>query len=89
MGERRSGHMVHTVTGGVQVKAPKFSALSPEQAAQRVVRALEDRPITISTVVGNISEVLNLVTPLLSDAISHLGASRFPDSAAVARRPAE
>ena len=55
-------------------------ALSAEQAAQRVVRALEDRPITINTVVGNVSEVLNLVAPRLSDAISHYGARRFPDS---------
>ncbi len=57
-------------------------ALTPEQAAARVVRALEDRPITINTVLGNVAEVFNLVAPRLSDAVSHHGARRFPDSKA-------
>ena len=136
MVERRSGHVVNTVTWGVQVKAPKFAAyiasktaldtfsriagretygdgvtftnvrlslvrtdmigptdvyrekraMTVEKAAARVVRALEDRPLTISTMVGNVSEVANLVAPRLSDAISHAAAKRFPDSPAAARR---
>jgi NAD(P)-dependent dehydrogenase (short-subunit alcohol dehydrogenase family) len=57
-------------------------ALTPEQAAARVVRALEDRPITVNTLVGNVAEVFNLVAPRLSDAVSHHGAKRFPDSRA-------
>jgi short-subunit dehydrogenase len=57
-------------------------ALSPEQAAARVVRALEDRPLTISTAVGNVSELFNLVLPRVSDAVSHHAAKRFPDSPA-------
>jgi short-subunit dehydrogenase len=57
-------------------------ALSPEQAAARVVRALEDRPLTISTAVGNVSEFFNLVLPRVSDAVSHHAAKRFPDSPA-------
>jgi len=61
-------------------------AMTPEQAAAHVVRALEDRPLTISTMVGNVSEVANLVAPRLSDAISHAAAKRFPDSPAAARR---
>ena len=61
-------------------------AMTPEQAAARVVRALEDRPLTINTTVGNVSEVANLVAPRLSDAISHAAAKRFPDSPAAARR---
>jgi len=61
-------------------------AMTPEQAAARVVRALEDRPLTINTMVGNVSEVANLVAPRLSDAISHAAAKRFPDSPAAARR---
>ena len=69
-------------------------ALSAQQAAERVVRALEDRPLTINTVVGNVTEVLNLVVPRLSDAVSHHAARRFPDSPAAgsaslpSRRPA-
>jgi NAD(P)-dependent dehydrogenase (short-subunit alcohol dehydrogenase family) len=60
-------------------------ALTPEQAAARVVRALEDRPLTVSTLAGNVAEVLNLVAPRLSDALSHAVAKRFPDSPAASR----
>ena len=38
-------------------------AKTPEQAALLVVRALEDRPLTISTVAGRVGELLNLVAP--------------------------
>ncbi len=57
-------------------------AKSPEQAAALVVRALEDRPVTISTVAGRVGEVLNLVAPRLSDAAMGLMAARMPDSPA-------
>jgi NAD(P)-dependent dehydrogenase (short-subunit alcohol dehydrogenase family) len=57
-------------------------AKTPEQAAELVVRALEDRPITISTTVGNIAEVLNLLVPRLMDAVASAGSRRFPDSPA-------
>ncbi len=57
-------------------------ALSPEQAAARVVHALEDRPLTVGTLVGDVAEVLNLVAPRLSDAVHHAVARRLPDSAA-------
>ncbi len=60
----------------------KAPAKSPEQAAALVVRALEDRPITISTVAGRVGEVLNLVAPRLTDAGMGLMAARLPDSPA-------
>jgi NAD(P)-dependent dehydrogenase (short-subunit alcohol dehydrogenase family) len=60
-------------------------AMSSEQAAAKVVRALEDRPVTVNTLVGSVSEVLNLVVPRLSDLVSHSAAKRFPDSPAAAR----
>jgi short-subunit dehydrogenase len=63
----------------------KAPALTPEQAAERVVRALEDRPLTVSTVVGNVAEVLNLVAPRASDALQWAISRRFPDSPAAAR----
>jgi NAD(P)-dependent dehydrogenase (short-subunit alcohol dehydrogenase family) len=66
----------------------KAPAKSPEQAAALVVRALEDRPITISTVAGRVGEVLNLVAPRLMDAGMGLMAARMPDSRA-ARAHAE
>jgi NAD(P)-dependent dehydrogenase (short-subunit alcohol dehydrogenase family) len=57
-------------------------ALTPEQAAARVVRALEDRPLTIDTTVGRVAEVFNLALPRLSDAVLHHVSRRFPDSKA-------
>ena len=57
-------------------------AKTPEQAAALVVRALEDRPLTINTMVGSVSEVLNLVAPRLMDAVSATASRRFPDSPA-------
>lgn len=61
-------------------------AKTPEQAAEILVRALEDRPLTISTWVGNVSEVLNLVAPRLMDAVAAAGSRRFPDSPAARGR---
>lgn len=60
-------------------------AMSPERAAAKVVRALEDRPLTVNTLAGSVAEVLNLLAPRLSDALSHAAAKRFPDSPAAAR----
>ena len=57
-------------------------AKTPEQAAAMVVRALEDRPVTVSTLAGRVGEVLNLVAPRLSDAGWGWAASRVPDSEA-------
>ena len=57
-------------------------AKSPERAAALVVRALEDRPVTISTVAGRVGEVLNVLAPRLSDAGMGLMAKRMPDSPA-------
>jgi short-subunit dehydrogenase len=59
-------------------------ALSADQAAARVVRALEDRPLTVNTLPGTIAEVLNLTLPRVSDALHWAIARRFPDSAAAA-----
>jgi NAD(P)-dependent dehydrogenase (short-subunit alcohol dehydrogenase family) len=67
------------VTTDAYRRAP---AKSPEQAAALVVRALEDRPITISTLAGRVGEVLNLVAPRVSDAAMGLMAARMPDSPA-------
>jgi short-subunit dehydrogenase len=57
-------------------------ALSAEEAAVRVVRALEDRPLTRNTAAGTVAEVLHLVAPRASDALQWAIAKRFPDSAA-------
>ncbi len=60
----------------------KAPAKTPEQAAALVVRALEDRPLTIGTPVSNVAEVLNLVAPRLMDAVSARASRLFPDSPA-------
>ncbi len=65
---------------------PGSRAKTPEQAAAMIVRALEDRPLTISTSVGSVAEVLNLVAPRLMDAVAAAGARRFPDSPAAKGR---
>lgn len=57
-------------------------AKTPEQAAALVVRALEDRPLTINTWVGSAAEVLNLALPRTMDAVAAVAARRTPDSAA-------
>lgn len=57
-------------------------AATPEQAAERVVRALEDRPVTVNVLAGNVGEVLNLVAPRLSDALFWRFDQAYPDSAA-------
>jgi NAD(P)-dependent dehydrogenase (short-subunit alcohol dehydrogenase family) len=57
-------------------------ALSAEQAAVRVVRALEDRPIVVSNLTAQLGEVLNLFAPRLSDALMHRYDRAVPDSRA-------
>ncbi len=57
-------------------------AKTPEQAAALVVKALEDRPLTMGTAVSNLAEVLNLVVPRLMDAVSARASRHFPDSPA-------
>ncbi|EGD42371.1 oxidoreductase, short-chain dehydrogenase/reductase family [Nocardioidaceae bacterium Broad-1] len=55
---------------------------SPEECAERVVRALEDRPVTVDGAFGSVFEILNIAAPRLADlamAVSHV---RTPDSAA-------
>jgi NAD(P)-dependent dehydrogenase (short-subunit alcohol dehydrogenase family) len=61
-------------------------AMTPGEAAERVVRALEDRPVTVDTLAGRVGEVLNLAVPRLSDALMARFDRHWPDSAA-ARRP--
>lgn len=59
---------------------------SPEWAAAKVVRALEERPVTVGTATGAVGEVLGLVAPRLSDAAFALADRAFPDSRAARGR---
>ena len=56
--------------------------ITPEQAAERVVRALEDRPVTVDTVIGTVGEWVGLLAPRASDALVHRLHRGSPDSAA-------
>jgi NAD(P)-dependent dehydrogenase (short-subunit alcohol dehydrogenase family) len=60
----------------------KANAKTPEEAAALVLRALEDRPLTMGTFVSNAGEVLGLVAPRLSDALMASMHRRMPDSRA-------
>ncbi|WP_229661005.1 SDR family NAD(P)-dependent oxidoreductase [Marmoricola endophyticus] len=62
-------------------------ALTPDQAAAKVVRALEDRPLTVDTLAGSLAEVANLVAPRLSDAVMWAANAAFPDSRAARGLP--
>lgn len=57
-------------------------ALTAEQAAARVVRALEERPITVDTRAGRAGELFNILAPRLSDAALNRFHRAHPDSAA-------
>ncbi len=47
-----------------------------------MVRALEDRPVTVDNAVARVGELLNLVAPRLSDALMSRYDRAHPDSAA-------
>ena len=74
--------LVHTAMSAPTEAYQGLRGRSPEQAAATVVRALEDRPLTVSTAAGRAGEVLNLVAPRLSDAVFHRIDRRMPDSRA-------
>lgn len=60
----------------------RAKAKTPEQAAALVLKALEDRPLTMGTMVSNVGEVFGLVAPRVSDALMAAMNRRMPDSRA-------
>jgi short-subunit dehydrogenase len=60
-------------------------AQTAEEAAATILRALEERPVTVDTLAGRLAEILNLALPRLSDAVAHRASARHPDSAAALR----
>jgi NAD(P)-dependent dehydrogenase (short-subunit alcohol dehydrogenase family) len=59
-----------------------FPTLTPEQAADMVVRALVERPKRISTRLGTFGEVSYAVAPRVVDAVLSVAYRVFPDSKA-------
>jgi len=69
-----------------------FPTLTPEQAADMVVRALEEQPKHIGTKLGTTGAVLHAVAPKVVDALLHTAYHVFPDSIAAGgrdRKPTE
>jgi len=59
-----------------------FPTLTPDEAADMVVRALSERPKTISTRLGTLGEVSYALAPKVADAVLHVAYRVFPDSKA-------
>ena len=59
-----------------------FPTLSPEEAADLVIRALVERPKRVSTRLGTLGEVAYAITPKAVDAVLHVAYRVFPDSKA-------
>lgn len=55
---------------------------SAEECAERVVRALEDRPVTVDGAFGSFYELFNVVTPRLADLVMAVAHRRGEDSPA-------
>ncbi|MBD8506519.1 SDR family NAD(P)-dependent oxidoreductase [Hoyosella sp. G463] len=68
-----------------------FPTLSPEEAANLVVRALVKRPVEIGTPVGTFGELMHALAPKITDRILHQAYKAFPDSLAAQgeRNPGE
>ena len=60
----------------------RFPTLSPEQAADLVVHALEDQPKHVGTRLGTVAVVAYALAPKLVDAVLHTAYHLFPDSPA-------
>jgi thioester reductase-like protein/short-subunit dehydrogenase len=59
-----------------------FPTISPDQAAELVMRALVERPKEINTRLGTIGEVAHALAPQVVDQLLHVAYRVFPDSAA-------
>lgn len=66
----------------------RLRALTPEAAGEVVVRALEERPITVDVLPARLAEIANVAAPRLMDLAFSLADRAFPDSKA-ARGDAE
>jgi NAD(P)-dependent dehydrogenase (short-subunit alcohol dehydrogenase family) len=59
-----------------------FPALTPDDAAAMIIRAIDKRPKRAATTLGNIGQVSYAVAPKAVDALMNFGYHLFPDSAA-------
>lgn len=59
-----------------------FPTDSPQEAADKVLRALVDRPKHVGTALGTLGAVAGALTPRLKDGVMHIAYRVFPESAA-------
>jgi len=59
-----------------------FPAISPEEAAEMIAKAMVERPKKVATRLGNLGELVYAVAPKLSDSILNTAYKLFPDSQA-------
>ncbi len=60
----------------------KFPAITPGQAASKVIRALVDRPHEINTKTGNLGSLAHTLAPRVAFRVLHVAYQVFPDSTA-------
>ncbi|HXF30302.1 MAG TPA: SDR family oxidoreductase [Solirubrobacterales bacterium] len=59
-----------------------FPAITPEEAAEMIAKAMVDKPKKVATKLGNFGELLYAVAPKASDTILNTAYKLFPDSQA-------
>ena len=59
-----------------------FPAITPEEAAEMIAKAMVNRPKKVATKLGNFGELLYAVAPKASDKILNTAYKLFPDSQA-------
>ena len=60
----------------------RFPTLSPTQAADLIIKALEDQPKHVGTKIGSAATLANAIAPKWVDAVLHTAYHLFPDSTA-------
>jgi short-subunit dehydrogenase len=59
-----------------------FPAITPEEAAEMIAKAMVNKPKKVATKLGNFGELLYAVAPKASDTILNTAYKLFPDSQA-------
>ncbi len=66
-----------------------FPAITPEEAAEMIARAMVKKPKKVATKLGNFGELLYAVAPKASDSILSIAYNLFPDSQAAKGKESE
>ena len=66
-----------------------FPAITPEEAAEMIAKAMVNRPKKVATKLGNFGELLYAVAPKASDSILNRAYKLFPDSQAAKGKGSE